>query len=332
MIIVQTPLRISFAGGGTDFKDYWSLNGGGVVSSAIDKYVYVIVKQRFDDEIYINYSRKEIVSCIDQIQHDLVRETMRKAGISGGVEITTLADIPSEGSGLGSSSSITVALLHALYSYKGELVTAERLAKEACEIEIDVVGSPIGIQDQYIAAYGGLRHFAFFQDGTVSVETVPLTGTERRKFGSNLHLFFLNKTRRANAILSEQKAGISHNINVLRSIHDMVQPLKEALLRKDFDQTGLLLHKGWQEKQRLAALITSPEIEWYYQGALSAGALGGKVVGAGGGGFLLIYCQRWNQTKLFEKMHELGLRELPFHLDNYGSRVIFNQRQYDWRQ
>ena len=331
MIIVKTPLRLSLIGGGTDFREYWSESGGGVISSAIDKYIYVIVKQRFDDDIYINYSKKEIVQSVDDIKHDLVREAMRKAKIDKGIEITTLADIPSEGSGLGSSSSVTVALLHAFYTYQGKLVTAESLAKEACEIEIDILGSPIGIQDQYIAAYGGLRHFDFQHDGTVGVEALSLSETERRQFGSNLHLFFLNKTRKASDILQEQKTGINAKRKVLDSMHDMVEPFKEAILKRDFDSAGNFLHEAWKKKQTLAANITNPEIERYYEAAREAGALGGKVAGAGGGGFLLIYCQRWKQNRVFEKMHELGLKELPFHLERYGSRVALNQRHYDWR-
>jgi D-glycero-alpha-D-manno-heptose-7-phosphate kinase len=331
MIVVQTPIRISFVGGGTDFREYWSSNGGGVISSAIDKYVYVIVKRRFDDDIYINYSNKEIVQLVDDIKHDLVREAMRKTGVDKGVEITTLADIPSEGSGLGSSSSITVALLHALYTYQGELVTAEKLAKEACEIEIDILGSPIGIQDQYIAAYGGLRHFEFRPDGTVGAELLLLNETERRQFGSNLHLFFLNRTRKAGDILKEQRAKIGEKRKVLDSMRDMVQPFKEAILKRDFDSCGRFLHEDWSEKKKLVDRITNPEIERYYEVARETGALGGKVSGAGAGGFLLLYCQRWKQNRVFEKMHEMGLKELPFNLERYGSRVIFTQNGYAWR-
>lgn len=331
MIIVQTPLRISFVGGGTDFKEYWSKNGGGVISTAIDKFVYVILKQRFDDDIYINYTRKEIVQNVDEIKHDLVREAMRMAKVDKGIEITTLADVPSEGSGLGSSSSLTVALLHALYSYQGELVSSERLAKEACEIEIDILGAPIGIQDQYIAAYGGLRHFNFQPDGTVKIETIALSGEDRRKFGSNLYLFFLNRTRKANEILSEQKIRINENMSSLNHIYEMLMPFKEVLLSKRFEDVGRILDRSWKEKRKLASNISDADIEEYYRAGIEAGALGGKVVGAGGGGFLLFYCERSNQSRMFQRMNELGLRELPFHLERHGSRTIYNQSNYDWR-
>jgi D-glycero-alpha-D-manno-heptose-7-phosphate kinase len=187
MIITQTPLRISFAGGGTDFREYYQRSGGCVLSTAIDKYIFVIVKERFDDRIRIGYSRTEMVDTVDEIEHELAREAMRRVGVERGVEISTMADIPSEGSGLGSSSSVTVGLLHALYAYSGELVTPDRLAREACEIEIDILGKPIGKQDQYIAAYGGLRLIEFTPDDTVSVRPVPLSEERRRRFGESRH-------------------------------------------------------------------------------------------------------------------------------------------------
>lgn len=331
MIIVETPLRISFVGGGTDFKDYWSKNGGEVISSAIDKYVYVVIKQRFDDKIYLNYSKKEIVASIDDIEHDLIREAMRKTRVEKGVELTTLADIPSEGSGLGSSSSITVALLHALYAYRGELVTAERLAREACSIEIDILDSPIGKQDQYIAAFGGLRHFYFAPNGDVESEELLLNEQDKRKLGSNLQLFYLNRTRDANTILRRQKENIEEKKEVLDFMRGMVEPFKSAILTKDLDSIGKTLHQSWLKKKTLAPGISNSEIDRFYEAAIQGGALGGKVTGAGGGGFLLTYCQRINQNKLFEKMQNLGLRELPFHLERYGSRIIFNQNRYEWR-
>jgi D-glycero-alpha-D-manno-heptose-7-phosphate kinase len=325
MVIVQTPVRISFVGGGTDFKEYWSKNGGAVISTAIDKYVFAVVKRRFDDDICINYTKRERVTRVDDIQHDLVRESMRMTGVDRGVEVTTLADIPSEGSGLGSSSSVTVALLHALYSYRGELVSAERLAREACQVEIDILGAPIGIQDQYIAAYGGLRHLNFNHDGSVGTEKLELNGNDKRKFKSCLHLFYLKRTRKANDILKDQKAGIKDNEKVLDSMRDMVLPFKKALLDHDFDGSGKILHEGWVKKKSLATSISRPEIDLYYEAGLAAGALGGKVTGAGGGGFLLLYCPIHKRTQFLEKMWSLGLTELPFKLEEYGSRVIFSQ-------
>lgn len=328
MVVVQTPVRISFVGGGTDFREYWSKCGGGVVNAAIDKYVFAIVKRRFDDLICLNYTKREIVTEVDQIQHDLIREAMRITGVDKSVEITTLADIPSEGSGLGSSSSITVALLHALFSYRGELVDAERLAKEACKIEIDILGSPIGIQDQYIAAYGGLRHFDFRPDGTVGAEKLKITEVAKRQFNSNLHLFYLNKTRKANAILAKHKAKIKVNEKVLDSMREMILPFKKALENQDFDASGKLLHHGWLKKRSLTEDVSTSDIDHYYQAALEEGALGGKVAGAGGGGFLLIYCPIHCRNRLLNKMNSFGLNELPFRLENYGSKVIFSQNDH----
>ncbi len=329
MIVVQTPLRISLAGGGTDFKDFWEQEGGAVLSTAIDKYVYVIVKARFDEKIYINYSRKEIVDTVDEIEHELVREAMRMTGVKRGVEITTLADVPSEGSGLGSSSAITVGLLHTLYTYQGRLVDAERLAREACEIEIDILKRPIGIQDQYIAAYGNLRIFRFHRDGTVDVEKLELTESQRRRLALNLRLYFLGKTRSSSDILGEQKANIGRRLPSLRRLRDLVDDMKGALLSGDFDRVGRLLHQGWLEKKRLALKISNDEIDSLYQRAREAGGLGGKVVGAGGGGFLLLYCPGANHERLSEVLSDL--RELPFDLERDGSKVIFNIRGQEWK-
>ncbi|RKY80237.1 GHMP kinase [candidate division KSB1 bacterium] len=329
MIVVQTPLRISFAGGGTDFKEFWAREEGWVVSSAIDKYVYVIVKERFDDRIYINYSEKEIVDSVDDIKHELVREAMRKTGVSYGVEITTLADIPSEGSGLGSSSSVTVGLLNALYAFKGIQQPAEVLAQQACEIEIDILGKPIGKQDQYIAAYGGLRFFKFLKDGKVEVEKLPVYNENYRRFGSNLMLFYTGRTRSADNILKKQKQNTDDNIEYLRKIKYQAAEIKEYLLTNQFDKVGNVLRETWEYKKKLADGITLPEIEAMYQKALDAGALGGKISGAGGGGFLLLYCSRDKQNRVKEALK--NYREFPFLLEQDGSKVIFNYRRYVWK-
>ena len=328
MIIVQTPLRIGLAGGGTDLRAFYSIEPGMVLNMTIDKYIFVIVKERFDDKIYINYSKKEIRDSVDEIQHELVREAMRITGVESGIEITTLADIPSEGSGLGSSSSVTVGLLNALYMYKGEQVTAERLAREACRIEIELCGKPIGKQDQYIAAYGGMRLFKFNPDESVEVERLPLTDTQLRKIGSNLLLFYTGKTRKSEEILSEQRAKTKEgeNIEYLRKIKELVIPMREAILRGEYDAIGELLHLNWMYKRRLASKITDPKIDELYERALAAGALGGKISGAGGGGFLLLYVPRHKQDTVREELSEL--RELPFLIERDGSKVIFNMRRY----
>lgn len=328
MIITQTPLRISFAGGGTDFPGFYLQETGRVLSTAIDKYLFVIIKERFDNKIYVNYSQKEIVDHIDDLQHELVRETMRKTGVLDGVEITTLADIPSEGSGLGSSSSITVGLLNALYTYQGEQVPAERLAREACEIEIDILGKPIGVQDQYIAAYGGLRLFTFGEDGCVTAERVDMTDTFRRRLSNNLMLFFTNRTRRSSEILEEQQSSIDEKNAVLRQMSDQALEAKMFLEEGRVDAVGALLDRGWQLKKSLASRISDTELDMMYNRAREAGALGGKISGAGGGGFLLLYCPPDRQDAVAEALSDY--REMPFALERDGSKVIFNVRRDGW--
>ncbi|MBI4532135.1 MAG: GHMP kinase [Candidatus Latescibacteria bacterium] len=329
MIITQVPLRVSFAGGGTDFEAFYREEPGMVVSSAIDKYVYVIVKERFDERIYINYSKKEIVDSVDEIQHELVREAMRLTGVTQGVEITTLADVPSEGSGLGSSSSLTVGLLHALGVYQGELVTAETLAQTACEIEVVRCGKPIGKQDQYIAAYGNLRRLIFRPDGSVEVTKSPLSEQERRVLGSNLLLFYTNRTRSSETILREQRARVGERREALRAIARCAEETWEALGGGEFDRLGDLLNRGWALKRGLASGISDATIEEMYTTAREAGALGGKLCGAGGGGFLLLYVPREVQNRVRQALQ--GYRELPFFLERDGSRVIFNVRRYEWK-
>jgi len=329
MIISQTPLRISICGGGTDFREYYLKNEGFVLSTTIDKYVYVIVKERFDNLIYINYTKKEIVESVNEIQHELVREAMIKTGIDKGVEITMLADIPSEGSGLGSSSSITVGLLNAFYQFNGLQVTPEKLAREACEIEIDILDKPIGKQDQYIAAYGGLRTFKFKKDDTVETELVNLNNGNKRKLGANLLLFFTNITRKSASILGEQKKSINNKLEYHNKIKNLAFESKEALESGEIDKIGVLLAENWQLKKNLASNITNEEINRMYDRAILGSAVGGKISGAGGGGFLLTYCKRDKQDIMREAMD--NYREMPFMLEPYGSKIIFNYRRYSWK-
>ena len=329
MIITQTPLRVGLFGGGTDFRGFYLKEAGAVLSFGLDKYVYVIVKERFDEKIYINYSKKEIVNRVDDIAHDLVREAMRKTGITGGVEVTTLADVPSKGSGLGSSSSITVGLLNAFYIYQGEQVPQERLAMEACEIEIDIVGKPIGIQDQYIAAYGNMRFFEFQRNGQVNVEKLDLTDEQKRILVSNLLLFFTNKTRSSSEVLTEQRKNISERMDELRRLRDIAYEARRIILSGRTDEIGHLLHESWEEKKKLASNVSTKDIDVMYERAREAGAMGGKIAGAGSGGFLLVYCPRENQNAVREALKEY--RELPFLLSRDGSKVIFNMRGYAWK-
>jgi D-glycero-alpha-D-manno-heptose-7-phosphate kinase len=326
MIISQTPLRISFTGGGTDFQDFWSVEDGQVISSAIDKYIHVIIKERFDDLIVLNYTIREIVKSVDDIKHDLIRETMRITGIEKGVEIQTLADIPSEGSGLGSSSSVTVGLLNAFYAYQSEQVSPERLAREACQIEIDILQNPIGKQDQYIAAFGGIKRITFKPDGQVQVDPIRITVDNRRVWGSNLLLFFTNLTRRSSTILKDQKEKINDHREILRKMKNQV-PLLNAILENNppFDAAGNLFHEGWLLKRSLSEKISNTDIDGMYKTALDGGAFGGKISGAGGGGFLMLYVPRENQNRVRQALK--NYRELPFLLERDGSKIIFNNRR-----
>ncbi|MFZ1572909.1 MAG: GHMP kinase [Candidatus Kapaibacterium sp.] len=329
MIITQTPLRISIAGGGTDLADYYKLNGGYVVSTAIDKYIYVIVKERYDDKIYVDYAQKEIVDNVNEINHELVREAAKMTGMSNGFEVAMLADIPSEGSGLGSSSTLTVGLLNAFYQYLGINVETSRLAEEACKIEIDILGKPIGKQDQYIAAYGGICGIKFNKDESVIVEKINIPTSIKRRFGSNLMLFFTNIVRKAANILSEQKDNISINIEFHNEIKELAYKTYEALNKGNLDLIGEILNKNWELKRKLASGITNSTIDGMYNLAIKGGALGGKICGAGGGGFLMTYCKRNEQDSLRESM--VNYREMPFMLEPHGTKIVFNQMPYSWK-
>jgi D-glycero-alpha-D-manno-heptose-7-phosphate kinase len=238
-----------------------------------------------------------------------------------------LADIPSEGSGLGSSSSLTVGLLNAFYQYKGILVTSEQLAQEACKIEINILKRPIGKQDQYIAAYGGLKCFKFNADDTVLVEDINIDPEHKRKLGSNLLLFFTNITRQSSKILDEQSQNVKNKIAFHDSIKELAFKTRKAIYNLEFDKIGIYLKENWEHKKNLSSNVTNPEIEKMYETATNSGALGAKISGAGGGGFLLVYCERDKQDKLRRAMREY--RELPFLLEKMGSKIIFNQTRYE---
>jgi D-glycero-alpha-D-manno-heptose-7-phosphate kinase len=325
MIVVQTPLRVSFFGGGTDFRSFFAAEGGCVLSSAIDKYIFVTIKERFDHLLRIGYTRTEMVESVDDIQHELIREALHKTGIRQGVEITTMGDIPSAGSGLGSSSTVTVGALHAMYTYLSEIVPAERLAREACEIEIDVLGKPIGVQDQYIAAYGGLRFMEFTPNGQIRCERIKLEADLERRLDESLLLFFTGVTRRADTILDEQKRNIGDRLAILQTMKQMAYMARDELRIGNLDAIGALLHESWELKKQLASQISNGAIDEMYQAARRAGAIGGKIAGAGGGGFLLLYCSLGKQEAVRTALRQL--RELPFKLEQDGSKVIFNYRR-----
>ena len=325
MIITQTPLRISFAGGGTDFADYYKIDGGCVLSSAIDKYIYVIIKERFDSKIRVGYSTTEMVDSIDEIEHELVRECLRMAGITQGVEISTMADIPSEGSGLGSSSSVTVGLLNAMFAYQGTPKPPEVLADLACEVEITILGKPIGKQDQYAAAMGNLRLIEFLPSGDVKAEILLIDDTKKRRLSESLMLFFTGITRKSDTILAKQKQNITDRLATLNDMRKQAYDLHSVLLDGRIDRMGDVMHQGWLCKKQLADKITSSDIDVMYEKAREAGAIGGKIAGAGGGGFMLLYCPPEHQRKVRNALSKL--RELPFNLERDGTKVIFNVRR-----
>lgn len=325
MIIVQTPLRISFFGGGTDFPSFFMEEGGCVLSSAIDKFIFLAIKERFDAKLRVGYTRTEMVDGIDEVQHELIREALRLTGIARGVEITTMGDIPSEGSGLGSSSTVTVAALHAMYAYNGEIVSAERLAREACVIEIDILKKPIGIQDQYIAAFGGLRFIEFLPEGEVNVEKINISSDARRAFNDNFLLFFTGVSRSSSSILTEQKSKIKDRFGELREIKQMAYQARAYVEAENFDALGELMHQSWELKKRLAGTISNGPINAMYEAARSAGAIGGKIAGAGGGGFLLLYVPYDRQGRVRSVLN--SLQELPFRLEADGTKIIFNYRR-----
>ena len=319
-------MRISLAGGGTDFPDFYEQHGGCVVSTAIDKYVYCIAKERFDEKIYVNWTKKEIVESVDQLEHELVREAMRKVGVTKGIEMSFLSDIPAEGSGLGSSSSVTVGVLNTLYHYVGATPTTEQLAREACEIEIEILGKPIGVQDQYIAAFGGLRYLEFGPGRGVKVTAVETTRTALEDLDNMLMLFYTGKTRQASSILSQQKSNIGQKAEVLQQMTQQAHEVRQLIEAGDIDGLGAMLHQGWEAKRKLAAGVSSGELDEIYERAVKAGALGGKISGAGGGGFFLL-CVPSNKRQAVRQALA-NLREMPFRLERGGSVIVLDLQRY----
>ena len=292
-----------------------------VLSTAIDKYVYLAVKEHFDLNFRISYSKTEFADSVDEIDHRIVRECLKSLGITRGLEIVSMADLPSR-TGLGSSSSFTVGILHALYAMQGKVVGPARLAREACCIEIEKLHEPIGKQDQYIAAHGGFQFIQFNPDGTVFTNPVACAAETRRELNRHLVMFFTGETRDASSVLTKQRANTSGKLPVLRKMCEIAQQLCEVVTDgRDLNAFGRLLHEGWEAKRSLESSISNPKIDEYYERGLRAGALGGKLLGAGGGGFLLFFCEPCQQKHLREELSDL--RELPFSLDPEGSKIVY---------
>lgn len=326
MIIARTPFRVSFGGGGSDLAEFYAKNGtGAVLSTTIDKYMYVMIHNYFHERIRIKYSKTEDVNGLDAIQHPLVRECLKMTGIENGVEIASIADVPA-GTGVGSSSTFTVCLLHALHTFSKERVTREELAQMACKIEIDILKEPIGKQDQYAAAYGGLNFIEFCADGTVRVEPIACDRETKRMLENNLLMFYVGNDRKASGILSEQREnmGRKKEFAIVERMVEIARRMREALIKGNIGRFAQLLHEGWLLKKQVASKVSNTDIDRYYQTAIEAGALGGKLLGAGSGGFLLLYCEPQNHRKLRDA---LCLRELRFRLDCDGSKIVFTDFQ-----
>ena len=323
MIITQTPLRVGLVGGGTDLPGYYREHGGRVLNAAIDKYVYVIVKQRFDDDIYVNYSRKEIVSRVEDLQHELVREAMHMTGVRSGVEITTLADIPSAGSGLGSSSAVTVGLLHALFAYQGRQVTAEELAERACAIEIDRCRKPIGKQDQYAAAFGGICDLRFGPGDRVDVEQITPVPSAAP---ADVQTSYCSSTPGSPGVRTPSSTSSPRtSLTGCRSWPSCgTWPARRptGCAAATSRPSAWRMNKSWEAKRSLASGVSNAQIDEAVERALAAGATGAKVTGAGGGGFLLVVCPLERQRAVREGWRDM--RELPIKIDPSGSRIVFN--------
>lgn len=327
MIISKTPLRASFFGGGTDFSTYYEnskLGYGTVVSTALDMYVYIIVNRKFDDNIRIVYSGNELVSRVDEVKHNIIREALKLVGIEKGIEIIYMADIPlsQAGIGLASSSALAVGVLNALHVFKGEFVQQEVLAREACEIEINRLGQRIGIQDQFAVAHGGFNQYKFFNDGGVSISPVVCRRETIDKLKNNLMLFYTGTTRDSRKILDEQSDTILDKTAMLDELVNTTDRAVQALYNDNPDFWGIELDRTWEIKKKFAKGVSNPQIDSMYTKAKNAGALGGKILGAGGGGFMMLYVPQQKQNLVREALSEF--KYIPFNYSHEGSRIIFS--------
>jgi D-glycero-alpha-D-manno-heptose-7-phosphate kinase len=326
MIITRSPLRITLGGGGTDLPSYYQQHGGFLVAAAIDKYVYVTAMRPFTPGIFLKYSKLEHVELIDEVQHPIIREAIRIAGFrTPQIEITTLADIPA-GTGLGSSGSFTTALVKALYAHRRHLLHSHEVAEIACDIEINRLGEPVGKQDQYIAAYGGVTCFTFHPDDRV--EAVPLRTSMETLFNleDNLLLFFSGFSRNAGSILSDQKKRTEKSdqamLDNLHEVKELGYRSQQALERGDVGLFGEIMHAQWEQKKRRSSGMSNPTIDEWYELGLRNGATGGKLIGAGGGGFLMFYAE--DHRRLRKAMAKAGLEEVRFRFDFEGTKVLFS--------
>ena len=322
MIISRTPFRISFAGGGSDLPSFYQKSIGAVLSTSIDKYMYIAIHPYFEKEkIQLKYSKTEQVDNIENIKHPIFREVLKMYGLTG-VDLNSIADIPS-GTGLGSSSSFTVGLLNAVRAYLGKATSGEKLGELACDVEINRVGSPIGKQDQYAAACGGLNFITFYGDESVNVEKIIMQPEKKQELEDNLLMVFVGGEHSANAILKSQSAAISDTkkFEAQKEMVKLAYNLRKSLDHNNLDDFGRILHENWLLKKSLTSGISNSIVDKMYNKGIEAGALGGKLLGAGGAGFILFYCPKEKQAEFRERMG--AITELNFKFDNYGSKIIY---------
>ena len=334
MILTRTPFRVTLGGGGTDLPSFYQEHGGFILAVAIDKYMFLNVNTPIvDDKIRVRYTASEMVDHVDEVQHTLAREALRYFGITNGIEIVSIADIPA-GTGLGSSSSYLVGLLNALHTLLQDQATSQKLAEEACHIELEVLKKPIGKQDQYMAAFGGLTALDIKPDGGVCVKRLELDLDLVENLEHNILMFYTNEMRDATTILKKQDEATRTRdpkvVNSLCEIKDIGLEISGAISKGNLRSFGELLDVHWQSKKRLSEGISNPRIDAWYELAKQNGAIGGKISGAGGGGFLMLYCEE-NKTRLRQAMHAAGLRELKFRFDYEGSKVVFDVVSRDGR-
>jgi len=337
IIITKTPLRIGFAGGGSDLPEFCKNYPGSCVNATIDKYVYVLVKKRYDNKIYLKYSENEIVEDIKYIKHDFIRETLDFMGINYGLEIINWADIPTRGTGLGSSSSFLVGLLNALYTLEGKPQEARVLAEQACHIEIDRCKKPIGYQDQFAAAYGGLNYMQFKDDEAyTSVTSIGYNDKQLFELSENIQMFYTGITRDSSSILSEQSKDFKNSdeekIDQMSKNVDLANMLYGRAIDRNYDAFGAAMLENWAIKKTFNRGISNAFIDRIYEVAESAGMYGGKITGAGGGGFFIAYSPVASKSKVIKKVCEVSdsVRYMPVRFDPYGSRVLLNCEEYRW--
>ena len=327
MIVSRAPVRFSLGGGGTDLPSYSREHGGFVVAAAVDKFVNVCVARRFQDNIRLAYTESEIVDHVDQIRHRIFKAALKMTGIERGLELHSLADVPAN-TGLGSSSSFTVALLNGLHAFKREFVPAEQLADEACRLEIDILQEPIGKQDQYIAAYGGVSAMTFHTDGSVDIERLPLRDEVIDDLEANLIIYYSGVERAASSVLKEQAKTITENkdaaVQRMHRIKELGHETKRILLAGETDTYGEMLHEHWTNKRKLASNMSGGVIDEHYEAARNAGAIGGKLMGAGGGGFFMFYVRAAERRRVHDVLAARGLRPMRFRFDFDGARIMAN--------